>query len=142
MRICHAAWTMTHGEIIAEPCVHVANTIETISPVWMWWSFPIEQQCGRLQQKIKSRKLWQSKCILKRSRCTDGKLHGCSHHHIAHTSHSSHRHPDFPCGDFPAHPGLNQRWGNCSVDFLDYLKVVSRGFMPFFCWMEGLIQHG
>ena len=36
--------------------LHVADTIETIGPVWTWWSFPIEQQCGRLQRKIKSRK--------------------------------------------------------------------------------------
>ena len=36
--------------------LHVADTIETIGPVWTWWSFPIERQCGRLQRKIKSRK--------------------------------------------------------------------------------------
>ena len=36
--------------------LHVADTIETIGPVWTWWSFPIERQCGRFQQKIKSRK--------------------------------------------------------------------------------------
>ena len=43
----------------------------------------------------------------------------------------------FPLGDFLACPGLNQRCGSCSIDFLDYLKVVSRGFRPFFCWTEG-----
>jgi hypothetical protein len=36
--------------------LHVADTIETIGPVWTWWSFPIERQCGRFQQKIKSRR--------------------------------------------------------------------------------------
>ena len=36
--------------------LHVTDTIETIGPVWAWWSFPIERQCGRFQQKIKSRK--------------------------------------------------------------------------------------
>ena len=36
--------------------LHVADTIETIGPVWTWWSFPIERQCGRFQRKIKSRK--------------------------------------------------------------------------------------
>jgi len=36
--------------------LHVADTIETIGPVWTWWSFPIERQCGRFQRKIKSKK--------------------------------------------------------------------------------------
>ena len=36
--------------------LHVADTIKTIGPVWTWWSFPIERQCGRFQRKIKSRK--------------------------------------------------------------------------------------
>ena len=36
--------------------LHVADTIETIGPVWTWWSFPIERQCGRFQRKIRSRK--------------------------------------------------------------------------------------
>jgi hypothetical protein len=36
--------------------LHIADTIETIGPVWMWWSFPIERQCGRFQWKVKSRK--------------------------------------------------------------------------------------
>jgi hypothetical protein len=36
--------------------LHVANTIETIGPVWTWWPFPIERQCGRFQRKVKSRK--------------------------------------------------------------------------------------
>ena len=36
--------------------LHVADTIETIGPVWAWWSFPIERQCGSFQRKIKSRK--------------------------------------------------------------------------------------
>jgi len=36
--------------------LHVADTIETIGPVWTWWSFPIERQCGRFQRKVKSRK--------------------------------------------------------------------------------------
>ena len=35
--------------------LHMADTIETIGPVWVW-SFPIERQCGSFQQKIKSRK--------------------------------------------------------------------------------------
>lgn len=48
-----------------------------------------------------------------------------SHAH-ARTSHSSHGHPDFPWGNFPPRPGLNQRQGSCSIDFLEYLKVVSR----------------
>ena len=32
--------------------LHVADTIERIGPVWAWWSFPIERQCGRLQRHI------------------------------------------------------------------------------------------
>lgn len=36
--------------------LHVADMIETIGPVWAWWSFPIERQCGRFQRKIKSRR--------------------------------------------------------------------------------------
>lgn len=36
--------------------LHVADTIERIGPVWAWWSFPIERQCGRLQRHIISRR--------------------------------------------------------------------------------------
>ena len=36
--------------------LHVADTIETVGPVWTWWSFPIERQCGRFQRNVKSRK--------------------------------------------------------------------------------------
>lgn len=36
--------------------LHVADTIERIGPVWAWWSFPIERQCGRLQRYITSRR--------------------------------------------------------------------------------------
>ena len=32
--------------------LHVADTIERIGPVWAWWSFPIERQCGRLRRHI------------------------------------------------------------------------------------------
>lgn len=32
--------------------LHVADTIERIGPVWAWWSFPIERQCGCLQRHI------------------------------------------------------------------------------------------
>lgn len=32
--------------------LHIADTIERIGPVWAWWSFPIERQCGRLQRHI------------------------------------------------------------------------------------------
>jgi len=32
--------------------LHVADTIERIGPVWAWWSFPVERQCGRLQRHI------------------------------------------------------------------------------------------
>jgi len=36
--------------------LHVADTIERIGPVWAWWSFPIERQCGRLQRHITSKR--------------------------------------------------------------------------------------
>ena len=36
--------------------LHVADTIERIGPVWAWWSFPVERQCGRLQRHIASRR--------------------------------------------------------------------------------------
>ena len=36
--------------------LHVADAIERIGPVWAWWSFPIERQCGRLQRHITSRR--------------------------------------------------------------------------------------
>jgi hypothetical protein len=32
--------------------LHIAETIERIGPVWAWWSFPIERQCGRLKRHI------------------------------------------------------------------------------------------
>ena len=32
--------------------LHVADAIERIGPVWAWWSFPIERQCGHLQRYI------------------------------------------------------------------------------------------
>ena len=35
--------------------LHIAETIERIGPVWAWWSFPIERQCGRLQWHITSK---------------------------------------------------------------------------------------
>ena len=35
--------------------LHIADTIERIGPVWAWWSFPIERQCGRLQRHITSK---------------------------------------------------------------------------------------
>ena len=41
---------MVHG------LLHVADTIERIGPVWAWWSFPIERQCGRLQQYITNKR--------------------------------------------------------------------------------------
>lgn len=34
--------------------LHIADMIEQIGPVWAWWSFPIERQCGRLQGHITS----------------------------------------------------------------------------------------
>jgi hypothetical protein len=34
--------------------LHVADTIEQVGPVWAWWSFPIERQCGRLHCHITS----------------------------------------------------------------------------------------
>ena len=37
---------MVHG------LLHIADTIERIGPVWAWWSFPVERQCGRLQRHI------------------------------------------------------------------------------------------
>ena len=43
---------------------------------------------------------------------THGKSHARTHHHVARTSNLSHGHPDFPWGDFPARPGLNQRRGS------------------------------
>lgn len=36
--------------------LHVADTIERIGPVWAWWSFPIERQCGHLERHITSRR--------------------------------------------------------------------------------------
>jgi hypothetical protein len=36
--------------------LHVADTIERIGPVWAWWSFPIERQCGHLQRQITSKR--------------------------------------------------------------------------------------
>jgi len=36
--------------------LHIADTIERIGPVWAWWSFPIERQCGRLQRHITSKR--------------------------------------------------------------------------------------
>ena len=35
--------------------LHIADTIERIGPVWAWWLFPVERQCGRLQQHITNR---------------------------------------------------------------------------------------
>jgi len=35
--------------------LHIADTIKRIGPVWAWWSFPIEHQCGHLQRQINSR---------------------------------------------------------------------------------------
>ena len=35
--------------------LHIADMIERISPVWAWWLFSIEPQCGHLQQHIISR---------------------------------------------------------------------------------------
>ena len=32
--------------------LHIADSIERIGPVWTWWSFPIERQCGRLKRHI------------------------------------------------------------------------------------------
>ena len=61
---------------------------------------------------MESLPLWRSKCTLKKSRRTDGKSHARTHHHVARTSNLSHGHPDFPWGDFPARPGLNQRRGS------------------------------
>jgi len=36
--------------------LHIADTIERISPVWAWWSFPIKRQCGHLQRQINSKR--------------------------------------------------------------------------------------
>ena len=36
--------------------LHVADTIEWIGPVWAWWSFLIERQCGRLRRYITNRR--------------------------------------------------------------------------------------
>lgn len=36
--------------------LHIADTIERIGPVWAWWSFPIERQCGRLQRHITNKR--------------------------------------------------------------------------------------
>ncbi|KAI0758390.1 hypothetical protein BC629DRAFT_1659586, partial [Irpex lacteus] len=36
--------------------LHVADSIETIGPVWAYWAFPMERYCGRLQRCIKSRR--------------------------------------------------------------------------------------
>ena len=35
--------------------LHVADTIEVLGPVWAWWSFPIEWECGFQQWSIMSR---------------------------------------------------------------------------------------
>ena len=32
------------------------DTIKRIGPVWAWWSFPIERQCGHLQRHITSKR--------------------------------------------------------------------------------------
>ena len=32
--------------------LHIADAVERIGPVWAWWSFPIERQCGRLCRHI------------------------------------------------------------------------------------------
>ena len=36
--------------------LHVADTIEVLGPVWAWWSFPIERECGFQQRSIMSRR--------------------------------------------------------------------------------------
>ena len=36
--------------------LHIADTIERIGPVWTWWSFPVERQCGRLQRHINDKR--------------------------------------------------------------------------------------
>ena len=36
--------------------LHITDTIERIGPVWAWWSFPVERQCGRLQRHITSKR--------------------------------------------------------------------------------------
>ena len=36
--------------------LHIADTIEVLGPVWAWWSFPIERECGFQQRSIMSRR--------------------------------------------------------------------------------------
>ena len=36
--------------------LHVTDSIEVLGPVWAWWSFSIEQECGFQQQSIMSRR--------------------------------------------------------------------------------------
>lgn len=36
--------------------LHIADSIETIGPVWTSWAFPIERYCGALQPAIRSRR--------------------------------------------------------------------------------------
>ncbi|KAL1701990.1 hypothetical protein EV121DRAFT_282211 [Schizophyllum commune] len=36
--------------------LHIADSIETMGPVWTYWAFPMERYCGRLQRAIRSRR--------------------------------------------------------------------------------------
>jgi hypothetical protein len=41
--------------LMVHALLHIADMIERIGPVWAWWSFPIERQCGHLQRQITSK---------------------------------------------------------------------------------------
>lgn len=36
--------------------LHIADGIEAMGPVWVYWAFPIERFCGKLGRMIKSRR--------------------------------------------------------------------------------------
>ncbi|KAF5364426.1 hypothetical protein D9758_010711 [Tetrapyrgos nigripes] len=36
--------------------LHIADSIETMGPVWCYWAFPMERYCGSLQPAIRSRR--------------------------------------------------------------------------------------
>jgi hypothetical protein len=36
--------------------LHIADSIETIGPVWTYWAYPMERYCGFLQRAIQSRR--------------------------------------------------------------------------------------
>jgi hypothetical protein len=36
--------------------LHIADSIETVGPVWTTWAFPMERFCGKLQRAVKGRR--------------------------------------------------------------------------------------